>query len=198
MQYFATSGFAVASVEYRGSTGYGAAYRRALYGHYGERDVDDVLEVARFLVGRGEVDASAVFVRGGSSGGMTALLCAEDALVAGAIVLYPVTDLRELHSATHEAESGYLEDLVGRLPDAAETFRALSPRFRDRSPQRILIFQGSADAVVPASIVREYVEEMRRRNVVVDYYEFEGEGHGFRAPATRETVATTEIAFLRA
>ena len=197
-QLFATSGFAVASVEYTGSTGYGASFRRGLYGRYGDIDVLDVLDVARYLSSRGEVNPSRIFVRGGSSGGMTALLCAEDELIAGAIAAYPVTDMRQLHDATHEAEGGYLEDLVGPLPQSEEKFRNFSPRYRTNAPRRALILQGDSDPVVPATLVRDYVNELRRRGVTVEYLEFAGEGHGFRQASTREQVAEAELRFVRA
>ena len=194
---FTTSGFAVASVEYTGSTGYGAAFRRGLYGRYGDVDVRDVLDVASYLVARGEVDPSKVFVRGGSSGGMTALLCAEDPRITGAIAAYPVTDMLQLHEATHEAEGGYLEDLVGPLPEAKDRFRRLSPRYRERAPRRVLILQGDSDPVVPATLVRDYVDYLRLRGVEVEYLEFVGEGHGFRQADTRRRVAEAELRFLR-
>jgi len=196
-QLFVTSGFAVASVEYTGSTGYGAEFRRGLYGHYGDVDVRDVLDVARFLVARGEVDPTSIYVRGGSSGGMAALLCAEDELIVGAIAAYPVTDMLQLHEATHEAEGRYLEDLVGPLPESEEKFRQFSPQYREKTPRRVLIFQGDNDPVVPAVLVREYVASLRARNVDVEYIEFAGEGHGFRQASTRESVATAELRFLR-
>ena len=196
-QLFVTSGFAVASVEYTGSTGYGAEFRRGLYGRYGDVDVRDVLDVARYLVDRGEVDPTSIYVRGGSSGGMTALLCAEDDLIAGAIAAYPVTDMLQLHEATHEAEGRYLEDLVGPLPESEEKFRAFSPQYREKAPRRVLIFQGDSDPVVPAPLVRDYVASLRARSVDVDYVEYAGEGHGFRQASTRESVATAEMRFLR-
>ena len=196
-QHFVRSGWAIASVDYRGSTGYGARYRQSLYGAYGEADVRDVLEVIEFLTARSEIDPTRVFVRGGSSGGMTALLCAEDVRVAGAIAAYPVTDALALHYDTHEPESGYLEDLIGRLPGAEEKFRSVSPQFRDHYPRRVLIFQGDADPVVPASLVRHYVDSLIARGASVSYREFEGEGHGFRSTATNDEVLRREIEFLR-
>lgn len=195
--YLVRSGWAIASVDYRGSTGYGAHYRKALYGSYGEADVQDVIDVIDFLVARQEVDPSRIFVRGGSSGGMTALLCAEDERVAGVIAYYPVTDALALHSTTHEAENGYLEDLIGPLPESAEKFASVSPQFRDRCPQRALIFQGDNDPVVPVALVRQYVDSLVARGVAVTYREFAGEGHGFRSLATRNDVLHEEISFLR-
>ena len=196
-QFFVQSGFAFASVDYRGSVGYGAPYRRSLNGHYGEYDVDDIRDVARFLIGRGEVDASRVFVRGGSSGGLTALLAAEDQIFAGAIAHYPVTDAQRLNHATHEVEGRYLEDLIGTLPESASQFDAVSPHYRTDFPRRVLITHGIDDRVIPVQLVRDYVTRLRGAGVDVTYLEFEGEGHGYRGLDVQSQVLAAEHNFLR-
>lgn len=196
-QFFVQSGFAFASVDYRGSVGYGAPYRRSLNGHYGEFDVDDIRDVARFLIGRGEVDASRVFVRGGSSGGLTALLAAEDQIFAGAIAHYPVTDAQRLNDATHEVEGRYLEELIGTLPESASQFDAVSPYYRTASPRRVLITHGIDDVVIPVQLVRDYVTKLGDSAVDVTYLEFEGEGHGYRSADVQAEVLAAEHNFLR-
>ncbi|MFT4891344.1 MAG: dipeptidyl aminopeptidase/acylaminoacyl peptidase [Halobacteriales archaeon] len=57
VQFFTSRGFAVADVNYRGSTGYGRAYREALYGDWGNTDVEDCIDVANYLADQGAVDA---------------------------------------------------------------------------------------------------------------------------------------------
>ena len=197
-QLFAQSGFAFASVDYRGSVGYGATYRRSLNGHYGDYDVEDIRAVARFLIERGEVDPSRIFVRGGSSGGLTAILAAEDEIFAGAIVHYPVTDALRLNAATHEVEGRYLEELIGTLPGSLEKFKAISPQHREQHPRRLLITHGTDDVVIPVQLVRDYVKTLESAGVSVTYLEFEGEGHGYRSPDVQAEVLGAEQAFLRA
>ena len=196
-QFFTQSGFAFASVDYRGSVGYGALYRRSLNGHYGQYDVDDIRDVAHFMVERGEVDASRVFVRGGSSGGLSALLAAEDEIFAGAIAHFPVTDAQRLNDATHEVESRYLEELIGPLPESASQFAAVSPRYRNAFPRRVLITHGIEDVVIPVQLVRDYVTKLGDSGVAVTYLEFEGEGHGYRGADAQAQVLSAEQVFLR-
>ena len=196
-QLFAKSGFAFASVDYRGSVGYGASYRRSLNGHYGEFDVEDIRSVARYLLERGEVDPNRVFVRGGSSGGMTALLAAEDSIFAGAIAHYPVTDTRRLNEATHEVEGRYLEELIGPLPDNLHKFNSISPQFRTQFPRKVMITHGAEDHVIPVQLVRDYVAKLQEAGVIVNYLEFAGEGHGYRSLEVQAQVLSAEQAFLR-
>jgi len=196
-QFFTKLGFAFASVDYRGSVGYGASYRRSLNGHYGEYDVDDIRAVARFLIEKGEVDSTRVFVRGGSSGGLTALLAGEEEMFVGVIAHYPVTDAHRLNAATHEVEGRYLEELIGSLPDRASQFEAVSPQYRDAHPRRVLITHGAQDAVIPIQLVRDYVAKLEHSGVDVTFLEFAAEGHGYRSPDVQAQVLSAEQAFLR-
>ena len=56
IQFWTTRGLAVLDVDYRGSTGYGRAYRRRLQGHWGIHDVEDCVAGATYLAGAGRVD----------------------------------------------------------------------------------------------------------------------------------------------
>ncbi len=73
IQFLTSRGIAVAAVDYRGSTGYGRAYRDLLRGTWGEGDVDDCVAYARSLAVEGWVDGRRMAIRGGSAGGLTAL-----------------------------------------------------------------------------------------------------------------------------
>ena len=68
--YWTSRGIAVVDVDYRGSTGYGRTYRRALDGQWGIADVEDAVAAAQYLAGRGDVDPDRLMIRGGSAGGL--------------------------------------------------------------------------------------------------------------------------------
>jgi dipeptidyl aminopeptidase/acylaminoacyl peptidase len=71
VQYFTSRGFAVADVDYRGSTGYGRAYRERLNGNWGVADTLDCINAALQLTAKGEADGARLAIRGGSAGGHT-------------------------------------------------------------------------------------------------------------------------------
>ena len=72
-QFWTSRGFAVVDVDYRGSTGYGRAYRNELLGAWGIVDLDDCTNAAVWLAEQGLVDPQRLAIRGGSAGGYTTL-----------------------------------------------------------------------------------------------------------------------------
>lgn len=199
VQFWTTRGFAVADVNYRGSTGYGREYRDALRGQWGVADVADCLAVAGYLAGGGLVDGERCVIRGGSAGGFTALaaLCTDD-VMAGACVLYAVTDLLTLDDGTHKFESRYNEGLVGPRPDSDDLYRSRSPltHATDISVP-VLVLQGTDDHVVPLAQADGLVDVLRAQGTLYDYLVFEGEGHGFRRAETLLAALEAELAFYR-
>ena len=72
VQYFTSRGVAVLAVNYRGSVGYGRAYRQRLRGLWGVADIDDCVSAAVSLAEAGRVDGDRMVIRGTSAGGLTA------------------------------------------------------------------------------------------------------------------------------
>jgi dipeptidyl aminopeptidase/acylaminoacyl peptidase len=198
IQYWTSRGFAYLDVDYRGSAGYGRAYRDALRGQWGLHDVEDVVDAARHVVSRGLADNDKLLISGGSAGGFS-VLCAltfHDVFAAGASH-YGIGDLQKLLDLTHKFESGYLYGLTGTAPGDTETvFRARSPLFHvDRISRPIILFQGLEDNVVPPNQSRDMVQSLKQRGIPVAYLEFEGEGHGFRRADTIVRALNSEYAF---
>ena len=181
--FWVSRGWAVLSVNYRGSSGYGRAYRDALEGHWGVADVADVASGIRHVVAKGWCDGDRVAVTGGSAGGFTALLvCAfHGDLVRAGVSLFGVGDLADLAATTHRFESKYLDGLVGLLEHHPDRYLERSPithAARIRVP--MLILQGRDDKVVPIAQSDAIVAAMRVGGTEVEYQIYEGEGHGFR------------------
>lgn len=180
--YWTSRGFAVADVDYGGSTGYGREYRQRLDGKWGIVDVDDCTNCARYLIERGEVDGERTAIRGGSAGGYTTLaaLAFRDVFRAGASY-YGVSDLEALAKDTHKFESRYLDRLVGPYPGRRDIYIQRSPIHSiDRLSCPVIFFQGDEDKIVPPDQAELMAEALRRKGIPVAYLLFEGEQHGFR------------------
>ncbi len=196
--YWTTRGFAVADVNYRGSTGFGRAYRNALRGNWGELDVIDTMAVARGLADRGVVDGDRMAIRGGSAGGYTtlAVLTTPDHPFACGTSFFGVADLELLARHTHKFESRYLDRIVGPLPEAADTYRERSPLHRAHLLSRpLLVLQGLEDEVVPPEQAEAMVAAAAEQGVPHAYLPFEGEQHGFRRAESIVTWLESELAF---
>ncbi|MEX2482673.1 MAG: S9 family peptidase [Gammaproteobacteria bacterium] len=197
IQYWTSRGFAVLDVNYRGSTGYGRAYRDALKGGWGAIDVDDCVAAARFVAERGDVDPQRMAIRGGSAGGLTTLnaLIDHDLFRAGTS-LYGVADLTALAADTHKFEARYLDSLVGPWPAARAIYRERSPvhRAADLSCP-VLFLQGLEDRIVPPSQPEAMIEVMQANGVPWAYVTFEGEQHGFRQAQNIKRALEAELYF---
>ncbi|MDE0065174.1 MAG: prolyl oligopeptidase family serine peptidase [Gammaproteobacteria bacterium] len=193
LQFYTSRGWAVADVNYRGSTGYGREYRDALKGKWGELDVTDCVDAVNHLIAEGLVDPARIAIRGGSAGGYTTLraLTTRSVFRAGASH-YGIGDLAALADDTHKFESQYLMELVG----SRETLIERSPiHHLDGFNCPVIFFQGSEDRIVPPNQAQSMVAALNTKGIAVAYLEFPGEGHGFREGANIARAIGSEYAF---
>jgi dipeptidyl aminopeptidase/acylaminoacyl peptidase len=197
VQYFTSRGVAVVDVDYGGSSGYGRAYRQALAGQWGIVDVDDCVNAALWLAEQCKADRDRLAIRGGSAGGYTTLcaLAFRDVFAVGASH-FGVADPSALARDTHKFESRYLDGLIGRWPDAQETYRQRSPLdHTDGLSCPVILFQGLEDKIVPPAQAEEMASALRDKGIPFAYMAFEGEQHGFRQAGTITTVIQAEFGF---
>ena len=197
IQFWTSRGFAVTDVNYRGSTGYGRAYRDALKGRWGVVDTEDCINAARYLVGQGLADESRAIIKGGSAGGYTTLcaLVFRDYFAAGASY-FGVADAETLATDTHKFESRYLDGLIGPYPEARDLYRQRSPiDYVDQLSCPVIIFQGLEDEIVPPSQAEAMVAALKAKGVPYAYLPFEGEQHGFRIAANIRRTLEAELYF---
>ena len=193
VQFYTSRGWAVADVNYRGSTGFGRAYRERLNGGWGVVDVADCVACVRHLVAAGRADPARVAIRGGSAGGYTTLaaLAFADVFKAGACH-YGIGDLRALDDDTHKFESRY----VGTLTGGGASIDERSPvNHVDRLNCPVIFFQGADDKVVPPAQAEAMRDALRAKGIEVEYLLFEGEGHGFRRAENIRAAIDGEYAF---
>ncbi|MEO0562426.1 MAG: prolyl oligopeptidase family serine peptidase, partial [Chloroflexota bacterium] len=201
VHFFTTRGYAVLDPNYRGSTGYGRAFKDALYGAWGVAEVDDAVRGAQALVERGLADGDRLVVFGESSGGYSVLqsLIRYPGTYRAGIAQAPVSDHFALAAHTHKFERYYNDMLLGPLPAAAELYRELSPALNAGAIQDPLaLFHGEDDSVVPIGPSATVAGALRRSGVPHVYRAYPGEGHSFRAPDTVRDYMTTTLAFLTA
>lgn len=182
VQFWCQRGFAVAEVNYTGSTGAGRDFRLQLACQWGVADVKDMERCADYLATNGLVSATRVFIQGRSSGGYTALMAAVQTDRFTAVgSLFGVTEPMRLRAATHRFESGYLDWLLGDP-------QAHPGRWQERTPAKqaerihcpVIFFQGGKDEVVVPEQTRLMVSVLQSHGQPVELHWYENEGHGFR------------------
>jgi dipeptidyl aminopeptidase/acylaminoacyl peptidase len=197
IQFWTSRGFAVADVNYGGSTGYGRSYRDQLEENWGVVDVEDCVAVARALADGHEVDGERLAITGGSAGGYTTLcaLTFHSVFAAGASH-YGIGDLETLARDTHKFESRYTDWLVGPLPETRARYVERSPvHHADRLDCPVIFFQGLEDKVVPPNQAEAMVEILKARKLSHAYVPFPGEQHGFRRAENIRTALDGELFF---
>lgn len=197
IQYWTSRGFAVADINYGGSTGFGREYRDRLKGQWGIVDVQDAVDCVRFLAETDRIDDSKVAIRGSSAGGYTTLaaLTFQDIFRAGAS-LYGIGDLETLAKDTHKFESRYLDQLVGPYPEQQDIYRARSPIHHVEQLNCPVIFlQGLQDKIVPPNQAEAMVEALDKKKLPVAYVTFDSEAHGFRQAASIVRAQEAELYF---
>lgn len=196
-QFWTSRGFAVLDVNYRGSTGYGRAYREKLKGYWGVYDVDDVVAGARYLVEQQLADHRRIAIRGSSAGGFTTLaaLVFKDVFSAGCS-LYGIGDLESLAMDTHKFESHYTDRLIGRYPQERDIYVRRSPLSHiDQLSCPVIFMQGAEDRVVPPQQAEKMVMALHDKGIGAELLMFEGEQHGFRKAETIRQALVSELAF---
>lgn len=197
VQWWTSRGFAVLDVNYRGSTGFGRAYREALNDAWGVIDVQDCIAAVKHVVARGLADPSRCVIRGSSAGGLTVLmaLATSDVFAAGCS-LYGVTDLRALAEETHKFESRYLDRLIGPYPEQEALYLERSPLSHVNTLTAPTLFlHGDQDKVVPLDQARSMHDALRARGRLSEMHVYAGEGHGFRQQDTLTDSFARELDF---
>jgi dipeptidyl aminopeptidase/acylaminoacyl peptidase len=195
--YWTSRGFGVVDVNYRGSSGYGRAYRNRLRGEWGVFDTEDCIAAARHLAAEGEADGARLAIRGGSAGGYTTLcaLVFHEDFAAGASY-YGVADAETLARDTHKFESRYLDSLIGPYPERADLYRERSPiHFAESLRAPVILLQGLEDEIVPPNQAETMAAALRKNGVPYAYLAFEGEQHGFRRAETEIRCLEAELYF---
>jgi dipeptidyl aminopeptidase/acylaminoacyl peptidase len=195
------AGFVVVEVNYRGSTGYGSAWRDAIEGRPGTTELADVAAVLQRCVADGLVDPLRCVVEGWSWGGYLALLAVgtQPELWAGGIAGVPVADYLTAYDDEMEQLRAFDRALFGGSPqERPEAYRAASPlTYVDRVRAPVLVLAGENDPRCPIRQVDNYLDALAARgDVPYEVTRFDA-GHG--SLVVDQTIAHvgTEVDFAR-
>lgn len=174
------NGFAVASINYRGSTTFGESFREALTGNIGGPDVDDVVAARHWLVETGIADADRIIKNGYSYGGFLTLqsLGTHPDLWAAGVAGAPIADWAVNYEDSNDILRGYDHSLFGGPPEELpDMYHKASPRtYAADFKAPVLISQPEKDSRTPLRQVKIFVDEMKTLGKDIRFEILEG-GH---------------------
>lgn len=203
-QWLANRGYAVLSVNYRASTGFGKKYTAAGNLQWGRKMHDDLIDAVDWAVKKGVTSRDKVAIMGGSYGGyatLAGLAFTPDRFACGVDIVGP-SNLNTLLEAipaywTAGREQMYRRMGDPRTPDGQAVLKAASPLFKaDAIKKPLLIGQGANDPRVNPREAGQIVAAMRAKNIPVTYILFPDEGHGFARPENNIAFYAASEAFL--
>jgi dipeptidyl aminopeptidase/acylaminoacyl peptidase len=186
-QWLANRGYAVLSVNYRGSTGFGKRFVNAGDKQWAAKMHDDLLDAVRWAIDEKVAIPDKVAIMGGSYGGyatLVGLTFTPEVFACGVDIVGPSNLLTLLQTIPPYWEP-MIEMFTKRVGDhRTESGRALlrerSPLFRvDKILRPLLIGQGANDPRVKQSESDQIVKAMQKKDIPVTYILYPDEGHGF-------------------
>ncbi|MBU6341309.1 MAG: alpha/beta fold hydrolase [Bacteroidetes bacterium] len=179
--YLADKGYTVLDIDYRGSAGYGSAWRTAIYRNMGGKDLDDQVDGAKWLVENQGINPKRIGIYGGSYGGFITLMAmfkTPDVFAAGA-ALRPVTDWSAYNH-------GYTSNILNEPFTDPIAYRRSGPiYYADGLKGHLLICHGMIDTNVHfQDVVRltQRLIELKKDGWELAAYPLED--HGFVEPSS--------------
>ena len=190
-QWLANRGYAVLSVNFRGSTGLGKSFTQAGDLQWGRKMQDDLLDAVNWAVTHGVTTKDKVAIMGGSYGGyatLAGLAFTPDAFACGVDLFGPV-NLNTLLKTTPSYWAAQNRIMFRRMgdpgtPDGQAVLKERSPLYAAGAIKKpLLIGQGVNDPRVNQAESDQIVTAMQAKHIPVTYLLFDDEGHGFQRPA---------------
>jgi dipeptidyl aminopeptidase/acylaminoacyl peptidase len=205
-QFLATRGYAVLQPQFRGSTGFGEAFRRAGDRQWGGLMQDDVTDGVRSMIDRGIVDPQRVCIVGASYGGYVALagVAFTPELYRCAASVAGVSDLPALLGEIRDWPGSGESDIVGDTRDSIGV--PTDPKLAAVSPIHsvatirvpILLLHGTGDSVVPFSQSEQMWKALQAAGKSVQFVRLDSEDHWLSRTETRVRVLKELETFLAA
>ncbi len=189
-QWLANRGYAVLSVNFRGSTGFGKDFVKAANREWAGKMHDDLIDAVEWAVAEGIAERDKVAIMGGSYGGyatLVGLTFTPDVFACGVDIVGP-SNLETLLKTIPPYWEPMVKQFHERMGDPSteegrEFLKSISPLYKASAITRpLLIGQGANDPRVKQAESDQIVEAMERDGVPVTYVLFPDEGHGFHRP----------------
>ncbi|MFF0143686.1 dipeptidyl aminopeptidase/acylaminoacyl peptidase [Amycolatopsis sulphurea] len=188
------AGFAVVEVNYRGSTGYGSAWRDAIEGRPGLTELEDVAAVHDWAVSSGLSNKDKCVVNGASWGGYLTLLAlgTQPTRWAAGVAGVPVADYVAAYEDEMEQLRSFDRALFGGSPaEVPAVYRECSPlTYVDAVAAPVLVLAGDNDPRCPIRQIENYLDRLGARAAPHEFYRYDA-GHGSLVIA--ETIKQTSI-----
>ena len=189
-QLLANRGYAVLSVNFRGSTGFGKGFLNAANKQWGLKMHDDLIDAVNWAVAQGIAQKDRIAIMGGSYGGyatLAGLTFTPEVFACGVDIVGP-SNLETLLSTIPPYWAPLVKIFHERMGDPSTEeglalLRAASPLYKaDRIVKPLLIAQGANDPRVKQSESDQIVGAMKAAGIPVTYVLYPDEGHGFARP----------------
>ena len=194
------AGFAVVEINYRGSTGYGSAWRDAIEGRPGTTELEDVAKVHDWAIETGLTTPALSAVAGASWGGYLTLLAlgTQPERWAGGVAGVPVADYVSAFADEMEPLRAYDRALFGGSPEEIpEVYEKASPiTYVDQVRAPVLVLAGDNDPRCPIQQILNYLDRLGAREIPFEFYRYDA-GHGSLVVAETLRQVATEIDFAR-
>jgi dipeptidyl aminopeptidase/acylaminoacyl peptidase len=203
-QLLANRGYAVLSVNFRGSTGFGKNFVNAGNLEWGGRMHDDLVDAVQWAIAQGIADPGKVAIMGGSYGGYATLVgmtFTPEVFACGVDIVGPsnLITLMETVPPYWQPMIQLFTSRVGdyRTEEGREFLLQRSPlSFVDNIEKPLLIGQGANDPRVKQSESDQIVKAMQDKSIPVTYVLYPDEGHGFARPENNLSFFAVAEAFL--
>jgi dipeptidyl aminopeptidase/acylaminoacyl peptidase len=205
-QALVSRGYAVFQPNFRGSDGYGAAFRNAGFGEWGRKMQTDISDGVRKLAVDGVIDPKRVCIVGASYGGYAALagVTLEQDVYRCAVSVAGVSDLRRMlvwqrsRSGGENVSLRYWRRFMGAEEGGEAELDKYSPaKLADRAKAPILLIHGKDDTVVPYRHSSAMASALRSAGKPVELIELKEEDHWLSRSATRQQMLEEAMRFIQ-
>lgn len=202
VQMLASMGYAVLRVNFRGSDGYGTAFRQAIQKKWGTIAQQDIIDATNYVINSGGIKRDKVCIMGASFGGYSAIMSATIApdLFKCVVATAGVYDLEQLVEEGNVAEyllygPAYLKKQLGDDPKILQAQSPVHHVSKLKAP--LLLAHGGDDYQVPIAHALSLKAQLDKHNKQYEWFVIDKAGHSFYEEASRKKYFEAVASFLQ-